>query len=72
MNTQNYHFDDLYKYYAMIHARGLNLNTLLKINEDRENYMACYVLKCLIEEVKLTNKNSLNELRIKNIGNSTA
>lgn len=72
MNTQNYHFDDLYKYYAIIHARGLNLNTLLKINEFRENYLACHVLKCLIEEVKLTNNKSLNELKNKNIGNSTA
>lgn len=72
MNTQSYHFDDLYKYYAMIHARGLSLDTLLKINEDRENYMACYVLKCLLEEIKLTNNKTINDIRIKNIGDSTA
>jgi hypothetical protein len=56
----------------MIHARGLNLNTLLKINEDRENYMACHVLQCLIEENKLTNKKTLNDLKIKNTGNPSA
>lgn len=72
MISQNYHFDYLYKYYAMIHAKGFSLSTLLKINEDRENYMACYVLKCLIEEIKLTNTKTLNEIRINNIGNSTA
>lgn len=72
MNLQNSHFDDLYKYYAMIHAKGLSLNTLLIINEYRENYMACYVLKCLIEEVKLTNIKTKNDFKINNTRNPPA
>lgn len=67
MSTKNYHFDDLYKYYAMIHARGINIKILLKINEERENYYACHVIKCLIEETRLTNKKTLDEHRTKNI-----